>query len=205
MGIAVLAVLGIGFLLASKQNGSSAASVDPKILQGSSPHMLGATTAKVQIVEFGDYQCPGCGAYEPVLEQLRAKYKDNPNFSFVFRNFPLPQHPNAIPAALAAEAAGLQGKFWEMHDLIYANQSQWAEVADSTPTFQSYAAKIGLDPNKFMQDLKSPQLSEKISADQRDGQSLSVDRTPTIYLNGKTLQSLPTLDQFEKQIDSLIK
>lgn len=206
IALAVVAVLGIGFFLAAHENSSVAGSVaDQKVLQGTEPHVLGAATAKVQIVEFGDYQCPACAAVYPVLKQVSEKYKDDPNFKFVFRHFPLPQHQNAIPAAMAAEAAGLQGKFWEMHDLLYSHQNDWAELPNASALFMSYAQQLGLDQNKFSQDLKNQKLVEKINADQSDGLSLGINATPTIYVNGKKLNALPTFNELDQQITDLLK
>ena len=159
-------------------------SANASSLENSASHMTGSATAKVQMVEFGDYQCPACGAAYPQIKQVTDMYASNPDFNFVFRNFPLPQHPNAPEAAEAAEAAGAQGKYWQMHDALYTGQNDWADVADPTSFFVTYATTIGLDLNQFKSDVASAKYASAISADQSDGNKLGVDQTPTIYING---------------------
>lgn len=206
MALVVLAVVGLGWLLASK-SGNSTASASSKQLLGDSPHLLGTSNSnpKVQIVEFGDFQCPACGAMAPILKQITDKYKNNPDFSFAFRNFPLPQHANAIPAAVIAEAAGRQNKYWEMFDMLYSNQNQWAEQPNAAAIFSSYAQKLGLDQNRFKQDAQTKEIADKINSDLTDGQSLGINATPTIYVNGVKLNTLPTFKDLDQQISDLLK
>ena len=149
--------------------------------------MTGSATAKVQMVEFGDYQCPACGAAYPMVKQITDEYASNPNFDFVFRNFPLPQHPNAPEAAEAAEAAGAQGQYWQMHDMLYAGQADWVDLADPTAIFVGYATKLGLNVTTFKTALATNQYASAIAADQSDGNQLGVDATPTLYVNGTQL------------------
>lgn len=153
-------------------------------------HTLGNTKSKVVLIEYGDYQCPGCGsAYEP-LKTVSEKYKDH--MVFVFRNYPLvSMHPNARAAAAAAEAAGLMGKYWQMHDLLYANQSTWenAGTNERNTIFEGFASQIGLDQAKFASTLRdqSDVINKKISFDQALGTKVGVTGTPAIYLNGKAV------------------
>jgi protein-disulfide isomerase len=147
-------------------------------------HVYGKTDAKVVIYEYGDYQCPGCGSAYPVLKTVYEKYKDK--VAFVFRNFPLTTiHPNARAAASAAEAAGLQGKYWQMHDLLYVNQNAWsnADSAARVSTFTQYARSLGLNTDTFSRDLSSNNIAKKIAFDTALGKKLSVKETPTIYVN----------------------
>ena len=129
------------------------------------------------------------------------KYASNPDFNFVFRNFPLPQHPNAPEAAEAAEAAGAQGKYWEMHDALYTGQNDWADVADPTSFFVQYATTIGLDVTKFTADVASDKYAAVITADTNDGDKLGVDATPTIYING-VMQTTFSASALEATIDA---
>ena len=193
-GIGIVFVGLMGFLLV-KTSGTGpitkTIAKDSEFLVRATSHMTGTKGAKVEVVEFGDYECPACGAAYPNLKQFSDQYKGNPDFSFVFRNYPLPQHPNAPLAAEAAEAAGAQGKYWEMHDMLYAKQAEWGESTVPLPLITSYAKTIGLDMTKFSHDISTNAYATVISNDQKDGDSLQVDHTPTIYVNGK---ELPTYD-----------
>jgi protein-disulfide isomerase len=165
-------------IAASDQNGNVA------------DHVKGSADAKVTLVEYGDYQCPYCGeAYAP-LTTITSTYGDK--IAFVFRNFPLTTiHPNARAAASVAEAAGLQGKYWDMHDLLYKNQSSWTDVSQDqrNSVFQDFAKQLNLDMTKFNADLGNgaKQVNKKISFDQALAKKLNVSATPTFYLNGTKL------------------
>ena len=146
-------------------------------------HVYGNKDAKVMLVEYGDFQCPACGAAYPQLKTIKEKYKND--IAFVFRDFPLTAlHPNALAASSVAEAAALQGKFWEMHDKLYESQDSWSnatpEQRDSI--FESYASEIGLNLEQFRTDRSSKKVSEKISRDQALGRKMKVDGTPGIFL-----------------------
>lgn len=149
-------------------------------------HVFGKKDSKVIFIEYGDFQCPGCGGAFPAVKEVTEKYKDQ--LAFVFRNFPLSSlHPNARSAAAAAEAAGLQGKYWEMHDALYSNQSAWENLASDKRTdfFADYASNFGLDINKFKTDLASAEVNQKINFDQAVGKKMGVSATPTFFLNGE--------------------
>lgn len=146
-------------------------------------HVYGKADSKVVLVEYGDFQCPGCGGMHPTIKTITEKYKDQ--VAFVFRNFPLTQiHPNALVAASAAEAAGIQGKYWEMHNVIFENQKSWenASVSDRTGIFVQYAETLSLNVEKFKSDLASENVSKKISYDLAIGKKIKVSSTPTFYL-----------------------
>jgi protein-disulfide isomerase len=154
-------------------------------------------------VEYGDYQCPTCGLYHPITQELLSRYPGK--FKLEFHHFPLIQsHSNAMPAAIAAEAAGNQGKFWEMHDLIFERQQQWGDLRNPHPNpdgvFLEYALLIGLDSNRFMQDLKDPATRDRVLADVTKGSAI-VKGTPTFVLDGQVLQNLPNLQWFVDYID----
>ena len=193
MVVVILAVLGIGIFLASKSPATPSAGTPDSGIQGAADitrptsHMTGSINAKVQFVEFGDYQCPACGAAYAPIKQIVDQYQNDPNFNFVFRNFPLPMHPNAPEAAEAAEAAGAQGKYWQMHDLLYTNQNTWSGTVDPTSYFVQYAQQLGLDTKTFQSDVTSAKYINVITQDQKDGDALGIDGTPTLYLNGQQI------------------
>jgi protein-disulfide isomerase len=159
-------------------------------------HVYGKADSKVVLIEYGDYQCPGCGSAYPNIKAVTEKYKGQ--VAFIFRNFPITSlHPNARVAAAVAEAAGLQGKFWEMHNKLYETQSSWETLNSSERTdfFVSYAKELGLNTETFKTDLASAKVNQKISYDQAVGKKINVNATPTFYLNGKGLDQSSWSDQ----------
>ncbi len=208
---AVVLVLGVGIYLASRDssvNSTSDAAIpaaDMHLLENSGSHLLGSANAKVQLVEFGDYECPSCGEIYPVLKQITDKYGSNKDFGFVFRNFPLAQHANAMIAAEAAEAAGAQGKYWQMHDLLYEKQNDWAALSNPLNVFSGYAQSIGLDVGEFQKDVQANRFANNINADSQDGLSLQVDATPTLFLNGQRIVGFTSFVDLDGQISELLK
>lgn len=153
-----------------------------------SNHTEGNANSSVTLVEYGDYQCPFCEEYYPIVKQVQQQFADK--ILFQFRNFPLVQlHPNAMAAARAAEAASLQGKFWQMHDALYDNQNSWADANNPVPFFQQYAQQMGLNMTQFNQDMNSQGVLNTINADIAAGTALGVDATPTFVLNGKVINT----------------
>ena len=145
---------------------------------GEDDHVQGSDGARVTLVEYGDYECPHCGSAYPIIKKVRGKMGDK--LRFVFRNFPLAQaHPHALHAAEATEIAAAQGKFWEMHDTLYENQD-----ALSDESLIAYADKIGLDVEKFREDLQNDTYEEKVRADFMGGVESGVNGTPTFFING---------------------
>lgn len=167
-------------------------------------HVEGKDTSGVVLVEYGDYQCPFCGQYYPIVKEVQQKYNDQ--ITFQFRNLPLLQiHQNAFAAARAAEAASLQGKFWEMHDILYTNQDAWSTNSNPLSVFTQYATQIGVkDIDKFKKDFASSAVNDTINADiqefNKTGQELS---TPTFFLDGKKITP-KSVDEFSKLIDTAI-
>lgn len=153
-------------------------------------HTLGNTKdPKVILIEYGDYQCPGCSTVAPETKQVVEANKDHA--MLIFRNFPLPSlHPNARAAAAAAEAAGLQNKFWQMHSLLYQNQDSWknASAADRGTAFRSYAEQLGLNLEQYDNDFTDARITKKIDFDTAIGRKHGVTGTPTIYLNGQLIE-----------------
>ena len=147
-------------------------------------HVRGEASAPVTLEEFGDFECPPCGALYPELKKIEEEYGSR--LRVVFHHFPLISlHKNALQAAHAAEAAGVQGRFWEMHDKLYENQTTWSEARDLVPIFVDYAKQIGLNTDKFMKDLNGEQVAQRIFQDGKRSHSLGVNSTPTFYVNGK--------------------
>jgi len=151
-------------------------------------YLPATSSAKVTLVEFGDYECPACGEYNPIIKQLLADFSGKINF--VFRNFPLTQHANAFISSQAAEAAGLQGKFWQMHDKLYESVNDWSASSDAKSIFIGYAQALGLDVNKFKTDIDSSAVKNKIQNDTNNGNLINLSETPTFYLNGVKIGSL---------------
>ncbi|MDB5178212.1 MAG: oxidoreductase [Patescibacteria group bacterium] len=160
-------------------------------------------TGAIQLVEFGDYQCPACGAAYPNVKQVMKEYDGK--VTLYFRNFPLTQiHKNAMTGAEAAEAAADQGKFWEMHDKLYEKQTDWSEESDPTTKLAGYAKDLGLDVDKFKKALSNEQFKNLIGQDTADANALNVQATPTFFINGTQYQGkndYPSLrDAIEAQL-----
>ena len=148
------------------------------------PHAIGPPDAPVTLEEFGDFECPPCGMLHPVLKTMEQEFGSR--LRLIFREFPLTTtHPHALAAARAAEAAGIQGKFWEMHDLLYENQKTWHGAFDVRPIFEGYATRIGLNLEKFRNDNTSKIVEDRIFQDGNRAHALDVKGTPTVFLNGR--------------------
>lgn len=144
-------------------------------------------SSPVVIEEYGDYQCPPCGQLYPELKQIETEYGDQ--VRIVFHHFPLMKmHKNALMAAHAAEAARNQNKFWEMHDRLYRNQKEWADLDDPKPVFEFYARQLNLKLDQFNSDLQSNVIDQRIIADIQRGTSLGVTGTPTVFLDSHLLR-----------------
>ena len=185
--VALLAIAGGGFLYQAKRSTNAAPKISKPETEtsGESVHSLGPADAAVTLEEFGDFQCPPCGTLSNPINQLERDYR--PRLRVIFRHFPLPNHAHAREAAFASEAAGLQGRFWEMHDLLYREQSVWSNVADVRPLFESYAGMLRLNVDRFKKDLESEQVEEHVASDQKRGVTLGVHTTPTVFLNDRAL------------------
>jgi protein-disulfide isomerase len=146
-------------------------------------HVRGPAQAPVTLEEFGDFQCPPCGMISEPLLQIEKDY--GPKIRVIFRNFPFPNHQHALEAAYTAEAAGLQGRYWEMHDLLYKEQSNWSNAPDVKQLFVSYAKMLGLEMDRFETDVAGPTVKARVTADQERGRSLGVNATPSIFINNQ--------------------
>lgn len=166
-------------------------------------HVRGNPMSRITLVEYSDFQCPACGAYYPLLKQLDGEYGNR--IQTVYRNFPLAQiHKYAHLAAQAAEAAGKQGAFFEMHDLLFEHQSEWPDATNVKGIFLSYADQLKLDRTQFEKDMDSPDVQAKIDADQKSGNRSGVQGTPTFFLNGLKIQSPRSYDEFKQVIDKAL-
>jgi protein-disulfide isomerase len=152
------------------------------------PRVRGGENAPVTLEEFGDFECPPCGVLHPILKDIERELGDR--LRVVFRHNPLPTiHKHAYDAARAAEAAGMQGKFWEMHDMLYEKQGEWTVAPDPREKFTAYAQALGLDANKFMRDMGSDLAISRVTLDMRRAKSMGVTGTPTLFLNGKQVNA----------------
>jgi protein-disulfide isomerase len=185
--LAVLLIAFVGLFVITKNSSDQGSSNNSADNSKTSNNIEGLGTKGVTLVEYGDYQCPVCGAYYQPIEQLVAQFKND--IRFQFRNLPLTSiHPNAFAAARAAQAAGLQNKYFEMHDLLYENQAGWSGSNSPQTLFVDYAKQIGLNVEQFKKDYASQKVNDTINADldafDKTGQDLA---TPTFFLNGEYL------------------
>ncbi len=205
IGIALAVIVG-GVLLAiyaNPQPQEPGAPVDSNTLIRETSHMTSKKDAKVTIVEFGDFQCPACAAAHPEIKAALEQYKDNPEVNFVFRNFPLDTiHPNAHISAEAAEAAGAQGKYWEMHNMLYEKQSEWSASTTALDIFVGYAKEIGLNVDQFKLAVEQRLYADVINTDYKDGEAVEVNSTPTFFINGTKQNKVLQRDELKALIDA---
>lgn len=169
-------------------------------------HVYGNKDAKVVLVEYADFQCPGCKSTAPIAKELAEKYKED--MAFVFRNFPLTSmHPNARAAAASVEAAGLQGKYWEMNELVFDAQEIWAnaKIEDRTETFIGYARQLELDVEKFKTDTASEAVTKKIDFDVAIGKKFGVTGTPAFYIGEEAINTQASPEALENAIKEALK
>lgn len=168
-----------------KSDNSADLNLYAKAPQGAQPpNMLGSPGAAVIVEEFADFQCPTCAVVHPRMKEINALYGSR--IKFIYRNFPITQiHKNAYDAALAAEAAGFQGKFWAMQEQLFSNQTSWSNASDARQIFEGYAQKIGLDLPKFQTDMVAITTKQRIDNDIQRARALGVNGTPTLYINGR--------------------
>lgn len=195
--IATIVIVGAGIALLSKPPAGK--SVDPALLVRAESNRIATDSAKVTLVEFSDFQCPACGAYYTVVGEIIREFKDS--LTFVYRNFPLTGiHPNAQLAAQAAEAAGLQNKYWEMHDALFTKQSEWSSSKSARDIFIQYAQSLELNVDQFKKDIDSDAVKNRIAQDVNDGNSLGINATPTFFLNNQKIENPASLAEFEAAV-----
>lgn len=204
LGIVILGLIVLFVVTKPKESAESTFNGDAKQVQ-KDDHVRNQPDKKVTLIEYGDFQCPSCGAYYPVVKQLEQKYNDH--VSFVFRHYPLISiHPNAFAAARAAEAAANQNKFFEMHDKLFETQQVWGQVqSNQQALFESYAKELGLNMTKFKADYTSEAVANRINRDVSSAKQFSITGTPTFIVNGKKIDNPKDLAAFSKVLDEAIK
>jgi protein-disulfide isomerase len=196
--VAVLAFAGLLFFNKKDDTASSNGNDETAQL---SEHTYGS--GEVVLVEYGDFQCPACGQFYPIVQQLKQEYEGR--VTFQFRHFPLTEiHQNALISSRAAEAAAMQGKFFEMHDHLYENQQAWSTSTNPTPIFEGYAEQLSLDMDKFSEDMRSEQTNDIIQADRNYARDQGFSSTPTFVLDGEKIENPRTYDDFKKLLDDAI-
>lgn len=164
----------------------------------------GNPQAEVTLIEYSDFQCPACKTYYPLIRRLSEEKGDE--LRIVYRHLPLVSiHKNAIASAKAAESAGRQGKFWEMHDQLFNKQDDWADDSKPEDKFESYAGEIGLDLEKFKSDYESSEVENDVNSDLTAANSLRLNSTPSFILNGRKIENPRGYDEFKKIIEDEIR
>ena len=203
IGIAGAAVLGY---IASRAKDRAVTTVDPNLPPAKAEgYLLGSPNAPVQVLEFADFECPGCGQFSTITEpDIRKRLIETGQMSFRFFDFPLPQHRNSIPASNAAACAADQGKFWEMHDRIFAGQFDWNTQATSRPKgiFAGYAKELGLDEKKWEECFDSGVHIPRITANRAEGERRMVSQTPTFIIGRRQIPGALAYDDFKAYVDS---
>ena len=195
----LVAAVGTGFLMFRSSQPQPPATPTPASDSRASSNGL-ASKGVVTIDEYGDYQCPPCGGLHPVLKTLKSEYGGR--IQIAFHHFPLPFHNHALEASYAAAAAGLQGKFWEMHNLLYENQSLWSQVGDFRPVVLNFARQLGLDVPRFTRDMDGLQVVTIVSEDTRRGSALGVNSTPSVFINDQLIPNENlTVEGLRKEIN----
>lgn len=197
----VLLISGVFFLNQSEQK--SSLPIDKAILVRSDSYKTGTGSEKVTIVEFADFQCPGCKAAHEPINKIATDYKGQVNV--VYRNFPLAMHPHARDMAYFAEAAGQQGKFWEAYSKIFSMQDSWSSLSDIDPTIEKYSTELGLDYQKIKEVMSAEPTKNKIQRDYDDGIATGVNGTPTIFIDGEKLEVFPTYEILKQKVQEKLK
>ncbi|OGG13286.1 hypothetical protein A3D77_05490 [Candidatus Gottesmanbacteria bacterium RIFCSPHIGHO2_02_FULL_39_11] len=203
VGVITLLILVGGVFLYSNKASENVKPVEESILVKEDSTKMVSASASATFVEFGDMQCPACAVAHPTTKQIRENYAGKINF--VFRHFPLLQHKNAQIGAKAIEAAGEQGKFWEMQDIMYDKQDEWGEKDKPLDIFMGYAKELNLDEAKFKSSVDSNKFKDKIDGDTYDGNQAGVDATPTFFINGIKYTGSYSYDDVKKALDDAMR
>lgn len=202
MVLVLLAIIALLIVAVTAGNRRAPSALEPLTL--SQPVTLGEWTAglassSVAVVEYSDFQCPACATYAPVVKQLIADYGDR--ISVTYRHFPLGIHPNAPAAAAASEAAGLQGKFWEMSDVLFERQADWSATRAPEELFLSYARTLGLNVERFTADLNSAAVKRAVADDLASANATGLSHTPTFFINGQEIDNPNSYDEFSALVE----
>lgn len=203
--VAVLTLVGMKILLQANARTLSANSTKAPAA-GTAPlglgHARGPADARVTLEEFGDFQCPACAETSAVIDSLQQMYGDR--LRLVFWQFPLAMHAHAREAAIAAEAAAAQGRFWEMHDLLYREQTTWAFSSDVMAEFEKLALAAHLNIALFQRELRSPEAAARVAREREYGVSRGVKNTPTLFLNGREIPPAFSPEQLREAINAAV-
>jgi protein-disulfide isomerase len=201
--IGIISLLAIGWLINTVVSDSAGPAGGVAIAEVATDHAKGAEAGEgvVTLIEYSDFECPACSAYYPFVKELVDKRTD---VRFIYRHYPLTQiHPAAMSAAVATEAAGKQGKFWEMHDIIFDNQQNWSGQGNANGFFEKYARDLGLDMDQFMADVDDEAVQQKVLDDRASGYRAGVRGTPSFFVNGERIPSNPqSIAEFNSIIDA---
>lgn len=199
-GGSALLIIGLAYL-GSKSSSSNISGTPAPIAD--SDWVKGNSDAKVTIIEYSDFQCPACASAYPMMKKAVQEFGDK--IRFVYRHFPLVQiHQNAELAAEASEVVGLQGKFWEMHDMLFDKQSNWGTSKDAKKLFAQYVGELGLDKAKFESDLSSDAVKQKIKNSRSEAARINLGGTPSIFINDKIIDNPGSYDELKKLIDVVL-
>ncbi len=198
----VVLLLGGVFLLSRGGSSKAVAGTSVSQIDYTKGQKIGSDSAKVKLVEFSDFECPACLAAEPFVKKVRTTYPEQ--VQLIYRHFPLPQHIYSKKAVTLAEAAGEQGKFWEMHDKLFETQTEWSKLPDATAFFMDLVKQLSLDEDKVKKALETDAFKSKIDSDIAEAQSLGVNSTPTFFVNGRKL-NLQTFDDLNTAVAEELK
>lgn len=203
IAITVIALVGGAFLFTNKPSTTNdTPTVSEKVTVSEDDRTKGPKDAPLTLIEYSDFQCPACATYYPLISQIQKEYEGK--LQLVFRHFPLPMHTHAPIAARAAEAAHRQGKFWEMHDKLFENQSVWSEQKDPKATFVGYAKDLNLDVAQFEKDLKDSSLDTFVNQSYAQGSRLGIRATPSFFLNGEKIPNPRSVEDFKTLLDAAL-
>lgn len=213
---ALFLILFVGVIIVAKnKNNPQASNASVSFADNGHPRMLTSqgedatisanpAVKSITLVEYGDIQCPACKVYHPIVKQLLASYPER--VKLIFKNFPLTSvHPNAMNAAIAAEAVGRQGKYFQFVDLMYEKQDEWAGLDDPQPKFEEYVKSLGLSVEQFQKDQKDPAIAKLINDERNEGIQNGVSGTPSFFVDGKKIENPNSIGDFKKIIDAELK
>ena len=202
--LAIVVAAAAAVYLSRQPNPVTETSAAPVLDNKGGGHFRGPEKAAITLVEFGDYQCPSCGAYHPVVKELMNRYPQQVRLEF--HHYPLISiHPNAMAASLAVEAAGEQGKYWEMHDLIFEHQEEWSANPNPESQFLALASRIGLNANAFMQAVRSPQLQDRVLQDVVRAREAKIEAVPTFFIDGERIHVTLSVGAFVEIIEARLR
>lgn len=197
--VAISVAILFGFSAYSSNSSAASGKQSVSIIVEQQDRTYGKKDAKVVLVEYLDFECEACAAAFPMVQKIKEEYKDR--ILFVTRYFPLSGHKSSRVAAYAVEAAGRQGKYWEMHDIVFQKQTEWSNSQDPKGTLQSYALSLGLNMEEYKSYTISAETQNRIQRDLDSGNKAGVEGTPTFFLNGRKIITPNNISEFKKKLD----